>query len=369
LRPEPASRPFEQIAVIDGHLHPPLISDAGSPFVRFFSEAADAESLARHAPYSLFFHSAIDELAGLLGCASTPEAVVAARATLGLAALLRLFVQDAGVEALLIDDGYPPAGAMPLEEIGAAAGCATARALRIETLAEALFPEASGPADLTDRLLRALEAGPWPKALKTIIAYRSGLRVDAVGIDVVTRAFEMEKAAWAGRRPRLASKPLLDFLLPPVLEWAAERRLPVQFHTGYGDRDLDLTLANPALLRPLLEQPRFAGLSVVLLHASYPYCREASYLAAVYPNVYVDFSQVNPMLPQRQLTRVLEELLALAPSTKVLYGSDAWGIPDWIWLGARRGRRALAAALAGARNADAVAQRILRDNARELYGF
>jgi predicted TIM-barrel fold metal-dependent hydrolase len=143
----------------------------------------------------------------------------------------------------------------------------------------------------------------------------------------------------------------------------------VQMHTGYGDRDLDLVLANPALLRPLLEQTRFEALRLVLLHASYPYTREASYLAAVYPQVYVDFSEVNPMLPHRQLTRVLEELLALSPYTKLLYGSDAWGIPDWIWLGARTGRRALAAALVGVPGVDAIARRILRDNARELYGL
>ncbi len=364
--------PFAEIPLVDGHLHPPLLSDAGQPFARFFTEAGDQELVAGHVPHSLFFRAAIDELAGLLGCAPQPEAVCAARAVLGLPSLLRLFIQDAGVEALLIDDGYPPDGAMTVEQIGEAADCAAGRVLRIETLAESVFSESTGPVDLADHLLRALDAAPPPLALKTIIAYRCGLQVGEPAPEAVRRAFQAEMAASAGRSAsgvRLTSKPLLDFLLLHVLEWAVARQIPVQMHSGYGDRDLDLIRANPALLRPLLEQPRFATLRLVLLHASYPYTREASYLAAVYPHVYVDFSQVNPMLPHRQLTRVLEELLALAPTTKLLYGSDAWGIPDWIWLGARAGRRALAAALDGVRGADGIARRILRDNARDLYGL
>jgi predicted TIM-barrel fold metal-dependent hydrolase len=106
-----------------------------------------------------------------------------------------------------------------------------------------------------------------------------------------------------------------------------------------------------------------------LLHASYPYSRGASYLAAMYANVYVDFSEANPMLPAAELARVVDELLALASPTKVLYGSDAWGIPDWLYLGARHGRQALAATLAGDPDAEFIARRVLHDNAAELYGF
>jgi predicted TIM-barrel fold metal-dependent hydrolase len=361
--------PFEDIPLVDDHLHPPFRSAVEQPYARFFSEAGDSGSVTRHAPHSLFYRWAVSEMAGLLQCEPQPQAVVAAREAIGEAGLLRLLVQDANVEALLIDDGYPATGALSIEEITGHTQCSTRRILRIESLAESLFAEASGPADLADRMQQALEAMPEPAALKTIIAYRCGLLVVEPAAGEVEQAFSGVRAASAGERPRLASKPLLNFLLLRVLDWAVERRLPVQFHTGYGDRDLDLMLANPALLRPLLEQPRFEQLRIVLLHAAYPYSREASYLAAVYPNVYVDWSEVNPMLPERQLSRVLEELLALAPYTKLLYGSDAWGIPDWIWLGARAGRRALALALEDVPGSEQIARRVLRDNARDLYSI
>jgi predicted TIM-barrel fold metal-dependent hydrolase len=65
---------------------------------------------------------------------------------------------------------------------------------------------------------------------------------------------------------------------------------------------------------------------------------------------------------------VLEELLALAPVTKLLYGSDAWGIPEWFWLAARAARRSLADALAWLPDEEALwaARRILHDNAAAL---
>ena len=168
---------------------------------------------------------------------------------------------------------------------------------------------------------------------------------------------------------RLTSKPLLDYLLLTAAEWAAAHQLPLHLHTGFGDRDLDLRLADPLHLRPLLERGLEARL--VLLHASYPYTRHAAYLASVYPNVYVDLSLVSPLLAGPALTRALEDLLGQAPVTRLLYGSDAWGIPDWLWLAARATRRALAEALAWLPAAEQTwtAQRILHDNAAELYSL
>jgi len=51
---------------------------------------------------------------------------------------------------------------------------------------------------------------------------------------------------------RLAQKPLLDTLLHVTFEEAARQELPIQFHTGYGDTDADMLLANPLHLRAVL---------------------------------------------------------------------------------------------------------------------
>jgi len=52
--------------------------------------------------------------------------------------------------------------------------------------------------------------------------------------------------------------------------------------TSFGDKDLDMRLSNPLHLRAVLEDKRYSKSRIVFLHASYPFSREASYLASVY---------------------------------------------------------------------------------------
>ena len=73
---------------------------------------------------------------------------------------------------------------------------------------------------------------------------------------------------------------------------------------------------------------------------------------------------------------MLRQLLGLAPTSKVLYSSDASAIPELFWLAARWGRRALGVVLdelmgLGAlapTEAMGVARHILGGNAANLYG-
>jgi predicted TIM-barrel fold metal-dependent hydrolase len=273
------------------------------------------------------------------------------------------------VAGVLLDDGYPRTGALTLGARAEAAGVPVWRVLRLERLIEDLIPASDSVPALAEAVLRGLEAAR-PVAVKSIIAYRTGLLIEESDPEARERVLAELRAAWAGEPGRLAAKALLDYLLPLAAEWAAERAIPLHLHTGFGDRDLDLRLANPLHLRPLLEDGALARGPVVLLHAGYPYVREAAYLAGVYPNVFVDFSQATPLLAGPELTRVLEELLALAPVTKLLYGSDAWAVPEWFWLAARAARHSLAEALAWlpAEEARWAAGRILHDNAAARVG-
>lgn len=286
---------------------------------------------------------------------------------------------------------------MSVAQVGAAGRVRVRRILRIEQLLEDLIPHCDALVTLREAFIRELDrARPGLAALKSIIAYRTGLLIappTAAGLEEAERALAEVRASWGGEPGRLVSKPLLDYFVLVAAAWAARHSLPLQLHTGFGDRDLDVRLANPLHLRPLLEgahtvsaftahrtggaamsEPQDGPLArltgpLVLLHASYPYTREAAYLASVYPNVYVDISLAAPLLAGQGLVRVLEELLALAPVTKILYGSDAWAVPEWFWLAARAARRALAEALAWLpRNEQEwAAQRILHENALALY--
>ncbi|MGH7999744.1 MAG: amidohydrolase family protein, partial [Brasilonema sp.] len=164
-------------------------------------------------------------------------------------------------------------------------------------------------------------------------------------------------------------------LLRQALCVAAKYRLPVQLHTGFGDPDLDLRFANPLYLRSVLESPEYRNAPLVLLHASYPYMQEAGYLASVYPQVYLDFGLAIPFLSVSGMREAMSKLLELAPTTKLMYSSDAHQIPELYYLGAKWGLQILGEVLdqairdcdVTAREAMEIAHAILRENALCLY--
>ena len=275
-----------------------------------------------------------------------------------------------------MDSGYPT-GTLLLSQLQGGFDCHVGEVLRIETLAEDLLLTAPDFQSFEAQFRAALSAAKQrgAVALKSIVAYRSGLAVQVVPASEARQTFQQLKALVEQQgRLRLSAKVLLDYCVAIALEEARRLELPVQFHTGFGDPDIDLLTANPALLRPLLADSRYAGVPIVLLHMGYPYVRESAFLASLYPDVYVDLSLMLPLL-RPVLAHLLQELLALAPATKVLYGSDAHSQPELFWLGARYGRWTLGKILADwidddtveAHDALEIAQRICFRNALELY--
>jgi len=277
---------------------------------------------------------------------------------------------------LLVDSGYP-LRALSLSELQVAFGGHVGEVLRLESLEEELLLTTSDFPSFEQRLRETLQRAKARGAvgLKSIVAYRSGLAIQKVSVSEARQTF-LQLRAWTERqgRIRLTAKPLLDYCLAIAFEEARRLDLPVQFHTGFGDPDIDILTANPALLRPILADPLAAGVPLVLLHMGYPYVRESAFLASIYAHVYVDVSLVVTLLPQL-MPHLLQELLALAPTTKILYGSDGHSQPEMGWLGARYGRWALGVVLSRmlgegvleAREVQEIAERICFRNALELY--
>ena len=178
----------------------------------------------------------------------------------------------------------------------------------------------------------------------------------------------------SGGSARLTEKPLLDTLVMIALEVCKESGRPLQLHSGFGDPDVDLLQSNPLLLRPVLEDPRWADVQIVALHMAYPYVREAAFMAAVWPQLHVDLSLALPFLGPAAVLP-LSEMLSLAPSSKLLYGSDVAALPELFALSADWARASLGEALGwlsergGLLREDArrVGRQILSDNATALY--
>jgi predicted TIM-barrel fold metal-dependent hydrolase len=305
----------------------------------------------------------------------------ARRESLGEQEVTRRFVQAAGVSDWLVDTGYLSADILPPVALATISGGRAHEIVRIEALAEAMAEDGIGATDYADEFRRRLAAATTTTTtttttravgLKTVIAYRTGFDIDWTPPSA--REVEAAAARWignAGAAPRLTDPVLLRF----GIHAAGETALPLQFHTGFGDRDLDLHRVNPMLLLDLLRQPTFADVPVMLLHC-YPYHREAGYLAQAFTNVYCDIGLALNYVGARA-DAVLAESLEMAPFAKVLYSSDAWGPAELHYLGAHIWRRAVAAVLGrwvqagawSAADAARVVDMMAFGNARRVYGL
>ena len=350
---------------------------------RCFTEATRPASLAADVPDLLGYRHFLAALAALLGGDTGPEdlerRVVAGRDELAAAdpgGYLRRLLDGAGTAALLVDTGFGDE-TLEVAELEAAAGRPVHPIVRLETVAEQVLGAGGPPArslarfadEVERRLAQALDGGA--VAVKSVAAYRGGLRLADPGPAERRRAFAgMDRAGQAAR----FDDPVLEpFLVRRAAELAAARQVPLQFHTGFGDEDVDLPLADPSLLRPLLRDPRTQDCPVVLLHC-YPFVGQAAYLAGTYPQVWMDLSLALP-LAEPSAAALVREALGLCPVGKLLAASDGHSYPEMHWWGAIVWRRALDRVLGDEVGvggldqaaADAMAGRVLAGNAARLY--
>jgi uncharacterized protein len=298
---------------------------------------------------------------------TSPADYLDRRASLGHTEVTARFLTAAGLGALCVDTGYDPEPLLTPEELGAAAGAAAHEVVRLEQLAERLLTNGTDAAGFPNAFRDTLaEAARQAVAAKCVAAYRSGLDLEprrptdgeataAAGLTLATIAL--------GGPARIVDETLHRFLV-----WTAvDLGLPVQIHTGFGDPELTLHRADPSLLTPLLRAIEPTGVPVLLLH-TYPYHRAAGYLTQVFENVYLDVGLTVPNVGSRA-TAVLAEALELAPFGKLLYSSDAFGLPELYYLAAVLFREALSAFLGDFSESDAtrIAQLIGVDNAARVY--
>jgi predicted TIM-barrel fold metal-dependent hydrolase len=370
-----------QVPVVDNHCHGIWRTQSFEDPVswrRAFTESADPGMPREHVASTVFYHRLIHALADFFDCEPDEETVLAARAEMNGRELVSALLRDAHVEALLLDTGYPPPEeVLPRDELGEPGDCSSEPMLRLETLMERLIMEHGSLQEVREALVAALEdvRGQGYVALKSIAAYRTGLEVREWPGEEVEASFRESRRAAGEGSTRLAHKPLLDTLLHVAFAEAAQQEIPVQFHVGYGDADIDLLLGNPLHLRAVLERPGYRGMPVVLLHGCYPYTREGGYLAAVYENVYLDLSYGIPFLGYGEMLSFTRAALGVAPISKLLYSSDGIGVPELHWMGAVYGRRVLGQALGelvaygelDVSGAETAGEDVLRGSATRLY--
>ncbi|KAI1914460.1 hypothetical protein LOZ53_001583 [Ophidiomyces ophidiicola] len=361
--------------VIDSHCHNILSQISVTNYDQYPLESltseANGEALSSHATETIAHQRAVGQLAKFYNCDQNWEAIKIARQ--------REIKEDyeglvkrclAGTHALLIDDGLTddqdtesvswhdsllPGIANRLLRIEAVAAKQMeqyAEKIRSALHADTFRSSPPLPFDLgyfqeefKHAVIGALD-DPSIAGFKSVICYRTGLKnIEPPSQEQLIDSFaaQLNSIIHHGNS-RICTKALNDYLVRTTLQCIQERCgtetiKPIQFHTGLGDADITLELSNPAQLQSLIEE--FPNVDFVLLHSSYPYTREAGYLASMYKNVYLDLSLVFPVLSRDGQLSILRQSLELAPTSKILWSTDGHFHPETYWLSNRQFREAL----------------------------
>jgi predicted TIM-barrel fold metal-dependent hydrolase len=281
-------------------------------------------------------------LSEFLHCSRTFDAVAKARSARenDFDQYVRELFKDEHIRGLVMDGAYPPLPDEDLKHFPAK----VVKIFRLEPLINSCLAKHETFEEFCSAFESAIRTAVRDDGyvgLKTIIAYRTGLsitRVDEVEAKLDFEATKSGRAELSWFGPKV--KHLRDYLIVKALELSIDLDIPMQIHTGVGDYQILLDQCDPALLYNLLTDDKIRHATVVLVHSGFPNNQNAAYMASVLPNIFLDFSLTVPFLNPLTHQRVTE-ILEITPSSKVMYGSDGFGIPEVFWFSAKLGKRLL----------------------------
>ena len=370
------------VGLVDHHVHGIVRGAVDEAAFADMLIESDRRSAAQAAGYDTqVWHAVRRWCSPVLGLpASAPaEDYVRARLALGQEAVAAKLLPLAGFAHLVVETGFRGGLISPPGELAALAGVPASRVVRLESVGERLIATLADPFTYPDAFRAALaveRAGDDPAVgWKTILAYRGGFdrklaRPDDEAAAKAAARWSADVRARGAGPARLTDDALLRFGI-----WTAlDTGMALQIHTGFGDPDLDLHRSDPLLLTDFLRATEERA-PVLLLH-TYPFQRNAGYLAQMFPHVYLDVGlAIN--YTGAAATSVVSESLELAPFRKLLFSSDAWGAPELHLLGSWLFRRAMSRILGewvirgdwSRDDAERVVRLVAGENARRAYAL
>jgi hypothetical protein len=354
--------------LIDNHAHNILSAEHALNYNKYPLESITSEAhgeALKQARHTIPHHIAVKQLATLFACEPIWEAIKAARdqwVKNDYEGFVRKCLE--GTDTLLLDDLLADGDIEPYQWHDRFTTSKTKRIVRIETVAaqilEDLWNEEVDEDMLKTFMFRFVARihdflrDDDVVGFKSVICYRTGLDISLPPTDKVAFGFVIQdqthmdmveesilRTYRKGVPYRISDKSFNDYIVFLTLSIIQKetKPKPIQFHTGLGDSDLDLRLANPAHLQSVIS--RYPGVDFVLLHSSYPYTREAGYLASVYPNVYLDLGEVFPMVSSDAEETILRQAFDLTPISRLLWSTDGHFHPETFWLSNLQFRKTL----------------------------
>lgn len=346
---------------------------------------------------SAFVKYMVKEMATFLGCESSLEAVIEARnaRSADYGSYVSDLFRDVRIANVMIDTGYAEgldaAGIERFER--AIAPTRSRRILRVETIQWDLVGQNPPFQELRDRFVDRVREGldgtgnygARSYGMKSYLMPRIGIVKPLYDPEPARISWERFRATRddepADREERAdRGKDLFRYLLTLALEECLERDMPMQFHAGDGEAPgIILRRQDPYFLEEVVRFDRDGVMrmpKIIPVHAGYPLVGRAAWLSHLYTNCYFELSLMTPFIHHGLYHRYLQVMEAV-PLDRILFGSDAYHLPELYWLAGRWGKRYLSQALAtyvdagvlAHEEAVAAARRILSENNREAYGF
>ena len=305
------------------------------------------------------------------------ETYVERRLALGAAEVNKRFLRASGLDELLIDTGHRSASIANVAQMGEISSRPAREVVRIEAVAEEVARSGVTAGNFARTFADMLsERSKDAVGLKTIVAYRTTFKIDqtAPAIADVERAADrwLKRCADSGK-VRLDDPTIIRHGLWIGAELCRSRRFPMQVHVGFGDPDVYMHACDPSHFTDFIAAMEKWDVPVTLLH-NYPFQREAAWLSEIFQNVYYDVGVIlNYAAPMA--TDILGEAMEMGKYSKLLYSSDAFGLSELYYLGARQFRLALRRVLdrwlaedaCSLQDAEEIVRMVTQENARRIY--
>ncbi|HMA59903.1 MAG TPA: amidohydrolase family protein [Halanaerobiales bacterium] len=319
----------KDIPVIDNHSHLFDVSDKNREMINILSLSLN-EIPEKQLKNSLIYHKYISELKDLLDFEGGYDDVLTKRKGLletDYKGYVKRLCQDVNMHTFIIDLGYKPAS-VSLEDFENILPCDVKYMYRIESIVDELWEDKVSFKKAEERFYDEIEKAKSTLdvvAIKSIIGYRTGLNIE-------------KKERSLMKKENYTEKEFRDFFFISALEKAGQLNIPMQVHASFGESNIDLLKNNPLKLKSIIDDPKYSKTDIVLVHGGYPYSFEAGYLAAMYPNIYLDMSEMVPFVPLG-MKKGLRDMIDMCPFNKLMFGSDGFVLPDIHWLAARMAKK------------------------------
>lgn len=364
----------QEIPLVDHHCHGIMRDDLDRPAFELLATESDWPEPAGMSIFDSPFGITVRaECAPLLDLPRhcSAEDYWSRRFELGQAAVAQRLMPQTGIDTLVIDTGFRSSTILDLPKMADVTGARAVEIVRLESVAESLVGATTAATFAADFAAALAERAESAVGFKSVIAYRYGLDFDPTP----PSAAEVTEAAadWLGTQTPGRARLDHPVLLRHVLWEAVGHGRPIQFHVGYGDSDIVLHRCDPTKMTEFIKATVDSGVQIMLLHC-YPFIREAGFLAQVFPHVWLDTgAALNYTGPSS--VALIRQSIEMAPFGKMLFSSDAFGLPELYYCGALLWRRGVAEVLTEWVEADRLgsddAHRYLtwfaRDNALRAY--